>query len=247
MDMYINRIALKEDAKVKIATASPPTFGPTIAYLAIIFVVTAIQSRLDERFTAFVQGVMKFILGLGPWPIFNYSPVMLLSALFLILLKIVLSVLETGYRWYSLRLSLSLRASFSDIMAPTNHLLKVVGLYIVISILTFLWSLLFVIPGIIASYSYRQAYYILHDHPEYGIMKCIRESVRLSRGYRVDLFVLDLSFLGWYILCSLTFGILLIWKLPYFEVTYANFYNALKFNKGFDQNPGYGGNPWDNM
>ncbi|HHU06584.1 MAG TPA: DUF975 family protein [Clostridiales bacterium] len=243
--MFINRIAIKEDAKVKIAAARPSPYGPTVVYIALIFVITAIQSRLDERFTSYIEGIMRFFAFRSPWPAFDYSSVMLLSALFIILLRIVLSVFQTGYRWYSLKISRSMKATFSNILEPTNYLLKVVGLYIAISIITFLLSLLFIIPGIIASYRYRQAYYILHDHPEYGILQCMRESARLSRGYKVDLFILDLSFLGWYILCSLTFGILLIWKMPYFEVTYANYYNAIKFNKGFDQAAGYGGDPWD--
>jgi len=237
--MYFNRIALKEDAKAKVASATPPTFVPTLAYMAILYLISLLETQLDERFSSYVEQIYNYALFGAPWPAFRFSTVLRFSALFILLLRIVSSVFATGYQWYSLRISRNLSATFSNILDPLNYLLKVVGLKIAISIFTFLWSLLLVIPGIIASYSYRQAYYILHDHPEYGIMQCIRESKRLMRGYKFDLFMLDLSFLGWYFLCYLTLGILFIWKLPYLEVTYANFYGALTFNRDF------GGAPWD--
>ncbi|NLL46894.1 MAG: DUF975 family protein [Clostridiales bacterium] len=244
--MNINRIALKRESKVLIAAARPSPVAITFGYIVIVYIISGLQTRLDERFTSFVKGIWMFMRGAAPWPAFHFSSVMLFSALFIILLRIISSVLTTGYQWYSLRLSRSLNTSFSNIFDPMNTLFKVVGLTIAIAVLTFLWSLLFIIPGIVAGYSYRQAYYILYDHPEYGILQCIRESRRMMRGYKLDLFVLDLSFLGWYIVCGLTLGILFIWKMPYFEVTYAGYYNALRAMTGYG--PGAeqsGGDPWD--
>ena len=66
-----------------------------------------------------------------------------------------------------------------------------------------LWSMLFIIPGIIASFKYSQAYYILVDNPTWSPSKCIRESCRIMNGNKYKLFCLEFSFIGWGILASL--------------------------------------------
>ena len=81
--------------------------------------------------------------------------------------------------------------------------IKALGLFLVIGIFTFLWTLLFVIPGIVAFFRYSQAFYILADHPEKGIMECFNESKRMMYGNKGKLFALSLSFIGWAILASL--------------------------------------------
>ena len=100
------------------------------------------------------------------------------------------------------------------------HLLS--GLYI------FLWSLLLVIPGIIKTYAYSMSVYILAENKGKSARECIKESVAMTMGYKVDLFVLGLSFIGWGLLSCITFGIALIWVMPYMQATYANAYNLLK-------------------
>ena len=97
-----------------------------------------------------------------------------------------------------------------------------VGLY------TFLWSLLFIIPGIVKSFSYSMSMYILAENKGKGALKCINESKAMTEGHKMELFVLGLSFLGWFLLCCLTFGIALIWVIPYMSATYANAYESLK-------------------
>lgn len=98
------------------------------------------------------------------------------------------------------------------------------------SILVFLWSLLFVIPGIIKSYAYSMAFYIKSDHPEYDWKACIDESQKMMQGHKMDLFVLDLSFIGWYLLGALICGIGTLWVIPYHSASRAQFYENLKAN-----------------
>ena len=93
---------------------------------------------------------------------------------------------------------------------------------------TFLWSLLFIIPGIIKGLSYSMAMYILAENPGKSAKECIEESKRMTEGHKMELFVLGLSFIGWYLLCGITFGIASIWVVPYVNTTYANAYNKLK-------------------
>ena len=97
-----------------------------------------------------------------------------------------------------------------------------------VGLFTFLWSLLFIIPGIIKSYSYRMAMYVLAENKGKSALACINESKEITNGYKADLFVLDLSFIGWSLLCCVTFGIALIWVMPYIQTTYVNAYNSLK-------------------
>lgn len=97
-----------------------------------------------------------------------------------------------------------------------------------VGLFTFLWSLLFVIPGIIKSFSYSMSTYILAENKGKPALECIKESQEMTEGHKMDLFVLGLSFIGWGFLCVITFGIAAIWVLPYAQATYANAYNSLK-------------------
>lgn len=99
---------------------------------------------------------------------------------------------------------------------------------ILVSVFTFLWSLLFIVPGIIKMYSYSMTMYILADHPEMTATDAIAESQRIMQGNKWRLFCLDLSFLGWILLCGLTFGILTLWVAPYQQTARAEFYESVR-------------------
>lgn len=99
-----------------------------------------------------------------------------------------------------------------------------------VGLFTFLWSLLFVIPGIIKSISYSMSMYILAENKGKSAMECINESKQMTDGHKMELFVLGLSFIGWALLGMLTCGILYIWLVPYVNATYMNAYNSLKPN-----------------
>ncbi len=91
----------------------------------------------------------------------------------------------------------------------------------------FLWSLLFVIPGVIMAYAYSMAIYVANDNPELSAMDAIRKSRELMDGHKWDLFVLDLSFIGWILLCLLTCGIGFFFLAPYIEMARVEFYREL--------------------
>ena len=88
----------------------------------------------------------------------------------------------------------------------------------------FLWTLLFIIPGIIATYRYAMAPYIMAQNPNIGVMEAINKSKAMMDGHKAQLFYLDLSFIGWFLLCMLTLGVGLILLNPYREAAYATFY-----------------------
>jgi len=101
-------------------------------------------------------------------------------------------------------------------------------LNVVIAVFTFLWSLLFVIPGIIKGYSYSMAYFVKADHPEFTYKQCIDESMRITNGHKMELFILDLSFIGWFIVGSICFGFGTLWVTAYQNAAKAQFYETIK-------------------
>ncbi|SCG82779.1 hypothetical protein DW1_1206 [Proteiniborus sp. DW1] len=95
-------------------------------------------------------------------------------------------------------------------------------------VFTFLWTLLLVIPGIIKSYSYSMVPYILGDNPNIGAKRAIELSNEMTYGYKFDMFVLKLSFIGWYLLGLLALGIGTLFVLPYDNAAHAELYLVLR-------------------
>ncbi|HDR4368361.1 TPA: DUF975 family protein [Bacillus cereus] len=108
-----------------------------------------------------------------------------------------------------------------------NRFLKSFLLYLLVNLYLFLWMLLFIIPGIIKSFSYAMTYFIINDHPEYSINQAITESRRMMDGHKMEYFILCLSFIGWFILSCITLGIGFLWLIPYFYTTSAAFYEEI--------------------
>ncbi|MDE6585563.1 MAG: DUF975 family protein [Clostridia bacterium] len=95
------------------------------------------------------------------------------------------------------------------------------------SALTLLWTLLLIVPGVIAALAYSMSYYILLDNPDMSVNEARKASVELMKGHKWRLLCLQASFLGWYLLCVLTLGILSIWIIPYVQTAMASFYQSL--------------------
>lgn len=92
---------------------------------------------------------------------------------------------------------------------------------------TFLWSLLLIIPGIVKHYAYSQTKYLVTEFENLSVTKALRVSIAITRGHKADLFIMDLSFLGWIILSALTCGIGLLWLIPYREMSMINAFHSL--------------------
>jgi len=98
-------------------------------------------------------------------------------------------------------------------------------------VFTFLWSLLFIIPGIIKAFSYSMTAFIITENPTIDPMEAIAKSQEMMRGHKFELFMLHLSFIGWYLLGIITFGLALFFVIPYVQTTVANFYVELRGKK----------------
>lgn len=104
------------------------------------------------------------------------------------------------------------------------------------AVYTALWALLLVVPGVIKHYSYAMTDYILKDEPELKNNAAIERSMAMMEGYKMKLFMLDLSFIGWAILCVFTMGIGYLFLQPYMQVSHAAFYEDLKAQGGVEVN-----------
>ncbi len=113
-----------------------------------------------------------------------------------------------------------------------NHYMNCVKIMFFRDLYTFLWSLLFVIPGIVKAYEYRMIPYILGEHPEMDKEQAFAMSREMMDGNKLDAFLLDLSFIGWHLLSALTGGILGIFYVDqYVSQTNAMLYDAIKYEK----------------
>ena len=143
---------------------------------------------------------------------------------------LVLCPLEFGYKQTFLRLVRGEDSSemVGDQFNVFNRFGRYLGVSLLVLLYTLLWTLLFIIPGIIKGYAYSMTPYIAHDREDLDAEGCIHESRMMMKGYKWKLFCLDLSFIGWALLCCLTFGIGFLWLQPNIEASHAKFYDELK-------------------
>ncbi|WP_199620366.1 DUF975 family protein [Paenibacillus alkalitolerans] len=108
-------------------------------------------------------------------------------------------------------------------------------LYLLMIVFILLWTLLLIVPGIIASLRYSMAFFILHDNPGVSGMEAIRQSSEMMKGYKGKLFMLYISFIGWILLGIITLGIGFLWIIPYMQAALAAFYEQLKNASSYNE------------
>ena len=176
--------------------------------IGILFVISLLYSLICFA-ASFISG---FVPVLGAWALFIFVSAPLSLSFCIIYLDVTKGVepmvkdLFSGYSnfWGAFKVSFF------------------TGLFVL------LWSFLLIIPGIIKGIAYSMSMYILAENEGMGALEAIARSEEMMRGHKLDYFVLGLSFIGWWLLVALTFGIAGIWVFPYQQVTYANFYNKIK-------------------
>lgn len=140
---------------------------------------------------------------------------------------IVSGALMYGMMNFYLSMSRGVIPKTADLFSGFSRFVDTFLLYILCAIFIFLWSLLLVIPGIIAAFRYSQAYFILRDNPGISPLEAINRSKAMMDGHKGRLFMLLLSFIGWYLLALLTFGIGMLWLAPYAYTAFGHFHNDL--------------------
>ena len=154
----------------------------------------------------------------------------ILSYIVRIVLTLAMYPLTIGlYGWYTK--SIYQKTSLGEIFTPYKppYLWSNIGTGFLMSLYIFLWSLLFIIPGIIKSYSYSQTFYIKAENPNIPASRAIELSKIMMDGHKGQLFYLHLSFLGWSILSALTLNILgIVYVFPYYYAALAFAYEEIK-------------------
>lgn len=153
-----------------------------------------------------------------------------LSFLIMSAVTIFSFILAYGYAIYFLELKRGKKQGVEGLFSgfDTKVFIKIIVTSLLITLYTILWSLLFLIPGIIKSLSYSQYIYILKDNPELSPNEIIKQSQKMMKGRKGFYFLLSLSFIGWFLLGMLTLGIGFFFVLPYMFATYAIFYEKIK-------------------
>ena len=179
-------------------------WGTAVLFTLVYLLISVAVSKAAE-IIPFVGAVLSIVVALGLYPM-TYS----YNVAFLNNLRsgepIKIDSLFAGYKdWF-----------------------RIVLTYFLLYIYVFLWSLLLVIPGIIKSIEYSQVAFILRDNPELSDNAAIEKSMAMMLGHRWQYFKLQFSFIGWWLLVFVTFGVAILWVQPYVWAACANFYESLK-------------------
>ena len=221
------RYELKQSARASMRGRKPSVYLVALVYIVITYVLSVLAERVVLPGLSISE--IQYSLITGDYTIIERMPYYIRPSAFGEILSVAVTVMSAmigiGFTFFCLRVSRDEEAGFGNLFDAFGMFFKFLWLQILMWIFTFLWSLLFIIPGIIASYRYSMAVYIMMDNPEYSALECINRSKELMRGRKGSLFVLDLSFIGWALLAAIPF--VSVFVQPYMEVTRANFYNAL--------------------
>ena len=204
----------RAELKAKAKKSLKGHYGSAIAVLLVLGILTVLPSIFTPLFknsSEQTQIIASFVISLVS--------------------LLITSLLSLGAISFYLKLFRHKKVDFNELFSKTNLWIACLVAIIMMSIFTTLWTLLLIIPGIIASYRYRLTPYVLIDNPKIGGLDAITKSKELMRGHKMELFVLDLSFIGWNILAVLTFGLLYFWLAPYMNATYAGYYDNLAKSK----------------
>lgn len=142
-------------------------------------------------------------------------------------LNIVEIILLVPFSRLAIHLCTGTFRSIKESLFENEQWLRDIGALLLVALYTFLWTLLFIIPGVIKGYSYSMVPYILAEDDTISITEAIELSQRMTEGYKWELFVLDWSFILWDIAAGLTMGIIGFYSVPYQKATWTRYYLQL--------------------
>lgn len=141
---------------------------------------------------------------------------------------IIAAPMSLGSAIFTLNLSRGKKVEFEQIFDGFKKFEKALVAYLLIIVFIFLWSLLLIIPGIVAAIAYSQTFFLLADNPDLSGREAIAKSTILMQGKKWKYFCLILRFTGWFLLSLITFGIGFLFLTPYMQVSFAKFYDDIK-------------------
>ena len=249
--MTIDRKQLKSEAKQAMSAARPAPFWVALAMMAIMLILNVLAMSLDGTLSAMrvmyagaLEGQLTYVQPQAAGG--------LLGWLLGLAVQIMAWELAVGFVLYAMRVWRRQKAGVGDLFDAFGVFFQAIWIQLLPNLLLGLWSMVYVlpvsmmimltgqawwaavgmplmIPAIMASYSYRLAVYIMLDSPGTSCWQCVRTSRQLMQGHRWEAFKLDLSFLGWALLCVVpVLGLaLMVWLAVYQQVTNAGFYERV--------------------
>lgn len=180
MPQLIDRPQLKREVRTLLSSASINPKKLTVLYLMLVLALDMVDTLVPNLIS--ISAVTTFIS---------------------ILTSLMSSILLVGFTLTCMTLCRRQQAAYSNLFDGFSFVGKIICLQIITYFFIYLWSLLFLIPGIVAAYRYRFALYNLCENPSISVFDALNLSKWQSRGYKQQLFLLDLSYLGWGLLASL--------------------------------------------
>ena len=233
--MTFDRRALKLRAKETIKNSKPSVITVGLVYLLLGIIINMLSARLmglnisQSEMTSYMNYAMDG----------NYEAAIDLMSKMTppggahvidLLLTILRTVVQAGFIIFLLNTIRAAEPCMGNLLDGFGFFWKIILLNFLMALFTILWSMLLFFPGIIALYRYSQAIYILVDDPTKSPMQCLRESKRMMHGHKAELFKLDLSFIGWYLLSMIPLVeyFVMLWYVPYLNTTISLFYEDLR-------------------
>ncbi len=190
----------------------------------------ALQSLEGKWGKSAIAVLITFFIfdGVGMAPSFLFMDDPVIGSITQFVLTLALIPLSWGLIVFFLRLIREEDIAFERLFDGFSQYVRIFTAELLKTIYVILWTLLLIIPGFIKRYSYSMTEFILKDHPELNAEQAICMSMRMMQGHKMQLFLLDLSLIGWLLLSLLTLGIGLLFWFPYKYSAYAHFYEDLK-------------------
>lgn len=241
-----DRNALKSRAREVIATSNPRVLTVGLVYLVLTVVLSTLGARvmsvniseseamnyLNYAMNGNYEYALRYAETMTPPPT-AYA----INAL----LMYVAAIVGAGFTIFLLNTLRNRQPCFANLLDGFGFWWKLLILNLLQSLLIGLWSLLLIVPGVMAHYRYAQALYILIDDPTKSPVQCLRESKSMMNGHKMELFKLDLSFLGWYLLEMIPYVgyAVQVWTVPYVGMTKALYYETLLGSNVWSYTPDY--------
>ncbi len=246
--MYTSRPLLKNNARIIIKTARPSLIAASLIFLLVSLLMGALSTKLTGITVDNLITYQNYVSSGDFERALTYLTSLIpprSARVFILLLSIVSMIWQAGYTIFIMNTVKKSGATFGNLLDGFSITLKLILLGFLRTLFITLWSLLFYFPGIIAAYRYRMSLYLLLDHPEMGVMECLRTSKQMMKGHKWECFVLDLSFIGWRLLSELPLigYFVSLWVTPYVNTTYVLYYMALA-GKPVTVGPAPGQNPY---
>ncbi len=226
--MEINNETVKKNSLLRKSAREQlkGNWGKAILLCFIFSLIVGLPSGINS--ISNTSSSIRNSISLGADPAEIMSGMLLKMSISSIITLIISAPLTLGLASCFIKLVRNETFRLENLFDGFKNFVSALVLILLQSVFVFLWSLLLIIPGIIAQYRYRMAFYILSDNPEIGALEALKKSKQMMIGYKWKLFCLDFSFIGWALLSCLTLFIGFLWFVPYNTASVANFYQNLK-------------------